>query len=186
MREFSRCVLLFLIFLFSSTSAGAATMRVGDFLVSECSAETFQLRVEIPTVLAGRPTAAGVLVRGVRTRHPLPEYLPARSDGWTNLSSEKSFHNFGHTVSNCLPEGLYRVRIEYSRYVSFVGWWLVGAEGYTVGIGDNDPVEFDYGRYPVTLADHISMHGALFLFYTLSVACFIASAILLIRVIRRG
>ncbi len=60
--------------------------------------------------------------------------LKPRSDGWTNLSSERDQIFSGGYIANCLPLGMYLVRIEYYIYLQWVGDWHLMTFEYAIDL----------------------------------------------------
>ena len=110
----------------------------------------------------------------------------------------------GQTVSNCLPQGIYDVRIEYYERKPFIGDWLLYSYEFKVSLlyiifESVNPYsnELEISSIPVvnylsamtrtvpTNRDHLKMHGHLFALYGVLIALLFATLIVFIRTLRK-
>ena len=196
-KSFARITLLFLaLLLVILVERHFAHEGTHEILTGECphgttllTVETFPFQID-RTVPAGKrhQLYAAVLVRGSQLKKL--GYLHTRSDGWTNLSSEKDHISAGSSLANCLPdEGMYVVRIEYYTRVPFIGDWLSMIFEDTIALIGPKTVKFFYitsdyrGDFIIkqwgvlkmpTPGDYLKMYWPLFTVYALSLILFLA------------
>ncbi|MFY9462246.1 MAG: hypothetical protein WAP51_03545, partial [Candidatus Sungiibacteriota bacterium] len=129
---------------------------------------------------------AAVLIKGENLASET--YLHKRSDGWTHLSSDKTVVEPLAVVSNCLPKGEYKVRIEYYTRVPMVGGWLLGAGEYEIALEsavlpeDTEKIAMFYRK--ASFKDNLILSWPLFAVYALTPLLFAFSLIGILRHIR--
>lgn len=169
-----------------------------------CKDQKVLLDVMVPDDGSSKNLLAAVLIKdtdeNVNEGLGLEKYLHRRLDGWTHLSTEKNRVKPGQTISNCLPQGIYNVKVEYYERKPFVGDWPTFSYEFRVSLLRIifESIDPDSGRLETlsvpavnflsamtkttpTLLDYIKIYGPLFTIYTLFPLLFLAIIIFVLR-----
>src|SRR3989344_5052810 len=95
-----------------------------------CKDQKVLLDITTPRDDSSKNLLAAVLIRDADEKNNkeglrLEKYLHRWWDGWTHLSTEGARVKPGQKMSNCLPQEVYDVKVEYYERRAFIVDWLL-------------------------------------------------------------
>lgn len=158
----------------------------GGFKISDCPPGKYLLEeqplpYETYDFYEADKLSAAVLFRinGFNPNPPQKIYPPGRDRDWKNINPERNRVAPKQFISNCLPSGVYTVRIEYYTRLAGVGDWLISIVEYQITLDQHFTAKDVKGLSAWTrdagLKDHLAMHWPLFVVYTVVTTAFVTA-----------